>query len=136
MTTIPRAYVAHEDDIELEGWDDPVRGQVTWRTLVSADRTPTSSMTAGVAELAPGSSDDFHPHRHAEPELYYFLDGEGLVSIDGVEHAVRKGSIVFVPGNAWHASRNTGSSLLRLLYVFAVDSFDQVEYFFPQPPAD
>ena len=127
----PEAYVAHENDIEPEAWDDPIRGRVTWRTLISGDRTPTTSMTAGVAELAPGTSDDFHPHRHAEPEIYYFLDGEGLVSIDGVEYRVRKGSVVYVPGNAWHASRNTGSETLRLLYVFPVDSFDQVEYEFP-----
>ena len=127
-----QGFVTHEVDVDLETWDDPVRGKVTWRTLISADRTPTTAMTAGVAELAPGASDDFHLHRHAQPEIYYFLEGEGLVLIDGVEHPVCKGSTVYVPGNAWHASRNTGATVMRLLYVFAVDSFDQVEYFFPQ----
>ncbi len=129
--TQPEPFVVHEHDVALEEWNDPVKGQVSWRTLLSADRTPTSTMTVGVAEVEPGGSDEFHPHRHADPEIYYILEGEGLVEIDGVEHAVRTGSAVFIPGNAWHSSRNTGAATLRLLYVFAVNSFHQVEYEFP-----
>jgi quercetin dioxygenase-like cupin family protein len=125
--------VVDEEACELEGWDDPTMGKVTWRTLLSADRTPTSSMTVGVAEIGPGQRHSFHPHRHQPPEIYYILAGEGVVSIDGVDHAVRPGAAVFIPGDAWHGARNTGSEVLRLLYVFAVDSFADVTYVFPDP---
>ena len=123
--------VTHESQCETEAWDDPVRGKVQWWTLLSADRTPSHGMTCGVAEIAPGRPDTVNPHRHAEPEVYHFLSGEGVVHIDDAEHPVRAGSTVFVPGMAWHGVRNTGAEPLRLFYVFAVDDFAQVEYLFP-----
>ena len=46
------------------------------------------------------------------------------------EHRLRAGSSVFIPGNVWHGARNTGTNVLRLLYVFATDSFADVYYEF------
>lgn len=123
--------VVQEESCPLEGWDDPVRGKVAWRTLLSGDRTPTSQLTLGVTELGPGQPSPFLPHRHAQAEIYYVLSGEGVVTLGGVEHALRAGSSVFIPGNALHGARNTGREVLRMLYVFAADSFSDVHYFFP-----
>ncbi|MCB8978163.1 MAG: hypothetical protein H6657_12140 [Ardenticatenaceae bacterium] len=44
---------------------------------------------------------------------------------------MQPGSLVFIPGDAPHGLRNTGSEVLRLLYVFAVDSLDEVVYKLP-----
>lgn len=132
---MPKGVVIHEESCPLEGWDDAVRGRVVWRTLLSADRTPSAQLTLGVTELGPGQPDPFLPHRHAQAELYYVLAGEGVVHIDGAEHPLRAGSAVFIPGDAWHGARNTGSEPLRMLYVFAADSFADVRYAFP-PSAD
>jgi mannose-6-phosphate isomerase-like protein (cupin superfamily) len=87
----------------------------------------------GVAELPPGISGDFRPHRHEQAEVYYVLSGEGIVTISGVEHPVRPGTAVFIPGGALHGAVNTGAHLLRLLYVFPAASFDEVRYEFPEP---
>jgi mannose-6-phosphate isomerase-like protein (cupin superfamily) len=127
-----QGVVVHENDCATEGWDDPIRGQIIWRTLLSADRTPTDQLTLGVTEVGPGQPQPFHPHRHAQAEIYYILSGEGVVHIDGVEHPLRAGSSVFVPGNVWHGARNTGRDTLRLLYVFAADSFTDVHYEFSE----
>jgi len=124
-------FVIHEQECQFEGSDEPVSGRVRWRTLLSADRTPTASLTVGVAELEPGEVRDLHLHQHAQAEVYYILSGEGIVTISGTEYAVRPGSAVFVPGNAVHGALNTGAELLRLLYVFPADSFDQIQYEFP-----
>jgi quercetin dioxygenase-like cupin family protein len=124
-------FVIHERDCEVERWDEPPTGRARWRTLLSADRTPTDSLTMGVAELEPGEARDFHPHRHAQAEAYYILSGEGIVAISGTEYPVRPGSAIFVPGGAVHGARNTGAELLRLLYVFPADSFDEIQYEFP-----
>lgn len=126
----PQAVVVAESAVPLEGWDDALRGTITWRTLLSGDRTPTSQMTLGITEVGPGQPSPFHLHRHAQAEIYYVISGTGVVSIDGVEHALGPGSSVFVPGNRWHGARNTGSEVLRLLYVFAADSFADVAYEF------
>ena len=42
-------FVVNESQCEIEGWDDPIRGVVSWRTLLSGDRTPTDSLTMGRA---------------------------------------------------------------------------------------
>jgi mannose-6-phosphate isomerase-like protein (cupin superfamily) len=120
------AHVGNERDVEIEGWDNIVK----WRTLLSADRTPSAAMTIGSAEIAPGSSVDGALHHHADHEAYYFIAGTGQVHLDGVEHPVEAGSIVFVPGGTRHFVRNTGAETLKLLYVFAVDQFSDVEYKF------
>lgn len=125
-----RGTVVREADCELEGWDDAIRGTIVWRTLLSGDRTPTSQLTLGVTEVGRGQPYPFIPHRHAQAEIYYVLSGEGVVSIDGIEQPLRAGSSVFIPGNIWHGARNTGDDVLRLLYVFATDSFSDVEYVF------
>lgn len=125
--------VLHEHDCEPESWGDETRALVRWRTLLSADRTPTRALTLGVAELPPGAAKQVFPHRHAQVEVYYVLSGEGIVSISGVEHPVRAGSAVYLPGDVEHGAVNTGSETLRLLYVFAADSFEEVEYRFSPP---
>ena len=100
-------YVVHESDCPVEDWSAKGRHGMTWRTLLSADRTPTHSLTIGVAEIEPGAPDDLHLHRHEPAEAYYILAGTGVVSIDGVLHDVRSGSTVFVPSDAVHAVGNT-----------------------------
>jgi oxalate decarboxylase/phosphoglucose isomerase-like protein (cupin superfamily) len=122
--------VVHETDCPQEGWDDATRGRVVWRTLLSGDRTPTGSLTLGVVEIGPGDVKELYPHRHAQPEAYYILAGEGVVTLAGTGHPVRPGSAVFVPGNAAHCARNTGATQMRILYVFAADSFDEIRYEF------
>ena len=125
-----QAVVVQEAACALEGWDDALRGTLVWRTLLSGDRTPTSQLTLGVTDVGPGQPSPFHRHRHAQAEIYYVLSGEGVVDIDGAEHVLRAGSSVFIPGNVWHGARNTGPGVLRLLYVFAADSFSDVHYVF------
>ena len=121
MATKPMAI--EERSVEVESGDD--RG-VTWRTLTSADRTPTTQLTSGVCEIAPGG--ELALHRHPPLELYYFLEGTGIVTLDRDDHVVRPGSTVYIPGGTPHRIRNNGTTLLKLFYVFPVDSFGEVEY--------
>jgi quercetin dioxygenase-like cupin family protein len=125
---IAKAVVITTDGQTLDGWDDPVKGRVSWRTLFSGDKTPTNALTAGVAELQPGGW--LGLHRHTPPEIYYVLEGRGTVTLDGAEHDVAAGAAVFIPGDCEHGIRNDGASPLRFLYAFAVDSFGEVEYRF------
>jgi oxalate decarboxylase/phosphoglucose isomerase-like protein (cupin superfamily) len=45
---------------------------------------------------------------------------------------VEAGSAVFIPGNAFHSLANMGASELRFAYVFAADSFEEIEYVFDE----
>ena len=55
--------VVDEADLAQDGWDDPVRGRLRWRTLFSRGMTQTAGVTCGVTELGPG--DWLGLHRHA-----------------------------------------------------------------------
>lgn len=121
-------HVRNADDVQPEVWDDPVRGDASFRVLFSADRTSSSSLYTGVSELPPGGW--LGLHRHAQAEFYYVLDGSGVVVIDGVDHPVTAGSAVFIPGDAEHGSRNTRDVPFRVVYAFATDAIDDVVYRF------
>jgi mannose-6-phosphate isomerase-like protein (cupin superfamily) len=122
-----RPRVVHEADVERVAWSDPVRGEVGFRTLVGAGGEP-GDFTAGVAELEPGGW--LGRHRHEPAELYHVLGGEGTLVVDGEEHLVVAGTTVSIPGEREHGIRNTGAVPLRFFYVFAVSSFDEIEYQF------
>jgi mannose-6-phosphate isomerase-like protein (cupin superfamily) len=64
-----------------------------------------------------------HYHRRAT-ELYYVLDGEGFVMLDGEEHPVRKGSIVHIPPGVVHGARGR----MRVLVIGIPDIADD-DYF-------
>jgi len=42
------------------------------------------------------------PHYHPETEIYFILQGSGLIVIGGQEQRVQKGSIVIIPSNIAH----------------------------------
>ena len=121
------ARVVREDDVERATWSDPIRGEVGFRTLFgAADRT--TDFTVGVTELEVGGW--LGHHRHEPSEIYYVLSGEGTLSIDGQDHPVRAGTAAYIPSNSEHAIRNSGNDQLRFFYVFAVASFEEIEYSF------
>jgi quercetin dioxygenase-like cupin family protein len=125
------AVVADVSKLDWETWPEDVlseRGRVLWKTLVSADRTPSDTLTLGIALVPPGES--LHLHRHEQPEIYVALEGVGEVTIDGETASMSPGVAVFIPGNALHGCTNPGPGDLRFAYVFAADSFADVEYVF------
>ena len=124
----PAAFAVALSDLPVERWTGSGPGAVSWQTVLGGAQTPGRSLTAGVAEVEPGAPDRTFVHRHDPDELYFVLSGTGAVVVDDRELPVAAGSTVFVPGGAWHSARNTGDDVLRILYVFPVDSFDDVVY--------
>ncbi len=122
------AVIVRDRDLERDGWDDPVKGRIGWRTLFGGENSKTDSLTAGIAEVEPGGW--LGLHRHAPAEIYYVLEGRGIVTIEGRDYPVDAGSALFIPGDAEHGLRNEGAAMLRFLYAFAVESFAEVEYRF------
>jgi quercetin dioxygenase-like cupin family protein len=91
------AVVVHEDDRKWERWpleQVAERGNVVWKTLISAGLTRSDSLTLGVALLGPGET--LRPHRHEQAEAYLVLAGSGIVTLDGSAHVVGPGANVFI----------------------------------------
>lgn len=120
-------FSTHSRDVAIEGWNDPVHGQVRWRTLISGDRSPTSGIVLGIAEIAAGGS--LGLHRHAPPEFYLGLSGSGRAMINGKEHPIESGSAVYIPGGAEHGIV-AGEDGLVFAYGFGVDDFSAISYVF------
>lgn len=121
----------------IESFADASRGILTWRTLLSVPKTPTSKLIAGMAvcpaKAALNEQKEGHlcAHRHEQPEIYYIISGQGLMEIEGEEFDVDKGSVVYIPGNAEHGIRSIDTSEdLIWLYVFPGDGFEEVVYRF------
>lgn len=58
------------------------------------------------------------PHRHkVQEQIYYILEGEGLMEIDGVRTPVGPQTTIFLPPGVEHAIYNTGMSDLRFMVV-------------------
>ncbi len=121
-----RATLARPDGTPIESWGSGAAPGVSWRTLFSSDRTPTSELSVGTCDVEPGG--ELSRHRHERAEVYHFLSGAGEVGVNEELFRVRAGDTVFVPGNAWHRISNTADETLRLFYCFATDSFADVVY--------
>jgi quercetin dioxygenase-like cupin family protein len=123
--------VVSADEREWETWPAhqvAQRGNVWWKTLISAGTTESSALTLGVGRLPPGAT--LREHRHEQPEVYLVLEGSGVVTIDGSTRRVDAGAAVFIPGNAAHSIECMGDTELRVAYAFAADAFEDVEYVF------
>ncbi|KAK5115352.1 hypothetical protein LTR62_001552 [Meristemomyces frigidus] len=99
--------------LDNEGYNDREHGKITWKIIISSDRTPTNSLTAGIATCKPkrerrptSCGGNIAPHRHWQAKTCFFLSGEGVVNVDLIEYEVKAGSVVFIPGNAEHSVRN------------------------------
>jgi len=113
--------------LQDERWQDEARGTIRFRTLISAPNTPTDSLVCGIAMMATGET--FALHSHAQPEVYFGLEGEGEVMIDGQPHRLAPGVALFIPGGAIHGVP-LAASPLKWFYTFAADSFADIHYRF------
>jgi quercetin dioxygenase-like cupin family protein len=129
MTPVLRALA----DLPEETWDLPGRGRLAWKTLFAGEVTPTGALTCGVALIPAGGG--LAPHRHAQPEVYFGLEGRVRVTIEGDLHDLGPGDALFIPGAALHAIEG-GPEPARFFYVFAADRFGDIVYDFPAETRD
>jgi mannose-6-phosphate isomerase-like protein (cupin superfamily) len=62
--------------------------------------------------------ESFSPHNHADgEELYYFLEGEGLMTIDDTEYKVGQSDCILVQKGEYHSLKNLSSKKLRWISV-------------------
>ncbi len=87
-----------------------------FRRLFPWEVTRQSSFGSAWAIVRPG--EESKPHCHDEEETFIFLNGEGLMSVDGHKFPVRKGDAVYLEPFSAHTVRNTGEGPLEMLCVW------------------
>jgi quercetin dioxygenase-like cupin family protein len=53
----------------------------------------------------------FTPHKHDQPELWYIVDGQALVGLDGEEHTVQGGDLIAIEPWVEHGLRTEGQAI-------------------------
>lgn len=71
----------------------------------------------------------YHAHR-ANEEMFFILEGEGSMRIDGATHKIRKGDFISLPPgrNSAHQIHNDSRAPLRYLAVSTMELPEVVEY--------
>lgn len=87
----------------------PPPGEPRYRELF---RNP--SLSAGVYRLPAGSVDPQSPH--TEDELYYVVDGDGVLRIADADLPARPGALLYVPANTPHRFHSVGRALVLLVF--------------------
>jgi mannose-6-phosphate isomerase-like protein (cupin superfamily) len=86
----------------------------TIRELLGLQTAPVRNQSLAEAILSPGQATERHYHAESE-ELYYVLEGDGEMEMDGESARVVPGDAILIPPGAWHQIRADGSGPLRFL---------------------
>ena len=84
----------------------------TIRSLLDLSNAPVKQQSLAEATLPKDGSTERHYHRVSE-ELYYILEGTGVMEVNGEERAVGPGDAILIPAGAWHEIR--AAEALRFL---------------------
>ena len=132
MSTL-KPIVINQTEQSWEGWDDAeiaAKSAIRWKILISGERGPSAGLVNGIAEFPVGTRLPLHHHEPAE--TYYVVSGQGRMEIDGHDADIGPGSTVYIPSNAKHAVRCTGTEPLVFVFTFACDRFDKIVYHFDE----
>ncbi|WP_184019712.1 cupin domain-containing protein [Haloferula luteola] len=77
----------------------------TIRSILDASNAPVAQQSLAEASLPIGRATDRHYHRESE-EIYFILEGRGVMEIDGEEREVVVGDGILIPAGAWHQIRS------------------------------
>jgi mannose-6-phosphate isomerase-like protein (cupin superfamily) len=86
----------------------------TIRELLGLPTSSARNQSLAEATLEPGGETQRHYHRNSE-EIYYLVEGEGDMEIDGERSHVRPGDAILIPPGAWHQIRASEGGALRFL---------------------
>jgi putative monooxygenase len=81
-------------------------------------RVGSQQMLNGITVIAPGKAIGLHAHNCEESVIV--LEGQGVVELDGVDHAVNTFDTTWVPAGVPHRFKNTSDAQpLRIFWTYA-----------------
>ena len=109
-----KTQVISRADTERESGDWGVLDKYTYDQACTHG---TEDMFTAYVELLPGES--VHPpHRHAEEEFLFIIDGTGVWTADGQEEfAAKSGDLLYASPWKWHGVQNTGTDTMTFFFL-------------------
>jgi quercetin dioxygenase-like cupin family protein len=103
--------IKHATDVESK----PVLAgeKTTIQVLISASEGPNFALRK--FSMQPGGGMPLHTNTVEHEQ--YVLRGEARIGIDGLEHQVKVGDVVFIPEGAPHFYQNTGAEPFEFLCI-------------------
>jgi len=86
------------------------------RPLIDRTTSPISACSLAEETLPPGASVTPHHHEVLE-EVYYIIEGTGVMTVGDEQREVGEGDAIYIPKNHRHTLTNTGQTPMRLLLV-------------------
>jgi quercetin dioxygenase-like cupin family protein len=86
------------------------------KALVRPENTGSARIDFRISRYAPAAYVEEHSHKIQE-QIYYVLEGEGLLTLDAASHVMRPHDYVYVPPGVRHSFTNTGTAGLVFLVV-------------------
>jgi mannose-6-phosphate isomerase-like protein (cupin superfamily) len=86
------------------------------RPLIDRTTSPINQCSLAEEVLPPGASVTPHHHEVIE-EIYYIIEGEGLMRIDDEEREVGAGDAIYIPRFSRHTLTNMGNGPMKILLV-------------------
>jgi len=97
-------------DLSLE----PTRNGGLKKVLIRHEDVSSHLMFLNEVYVAPGERIELHEHQDME-EVFYFLEGEGLMQMAEDVEPVLPGDRVIVPNKMAHAIENTGDTRMKFI---------------------
>ena len=94
---------------------------ITSYLLASARTSDAEHLTTTLVEVEPGGLQRIH--RHGPEQVYFVLDGIGIMTVGDETQEVRRGDCILVPSDTPHGIRNHGKQVLRY-FSAAAPSFE------------
>lgn len=86
------------------------------RELLHPDKADLAiSYSLAHAVVKPGQTSK--PHKLKTSEVYYILEGEGIMHINGESKRVKPGQAIYIPPNSKQYIRNSGRTELKFLCI-------------------
>ena len=98
----------------------------TIRSILDRANAPVENQSLAEATLPAGGASERHYHLRSE-ELYFILEGQGTMELDGEERMVGTGDGILIPPGTWH--QITAASGLRFLCCCAPPYAHEDTYF-------
>ena len=84
------------------------------RELVHPKTLGSRNLSLAEATVFPGEKTHLHRH-HLSEEIYYVLEGEGIMTLGEEEFRLAPGDCVLIPPGTPHRLKNPGKRPLRIL---------------------
>ena len=89
------------------------RDNIVSYLLASGRTCHAKNLSITLVEMEPGGVQ--HIHSHEPEQMYYILEGSGLITVDSEQTPVNAGDCIFFPSFARHSLQNSGGTVLRYL---------------------